>query len=418
MIASCSGGNENASTEADPVQSETAAEQTKIETDASTEKKPAVLTEGEKKSAHDVDISDPSLTFVKEFPAPEYKTGDDLRKIVVDNMMKQASVEWIAKEDFTITWRPGTQLDFGVNLKFKKGEKYTGIAYTANQCTLDLFEQFIDNGKFSSDTYYYNDCVGNNCSGSIFSAINEIIDFTGSVGFKVSKEREGTVSFATELKTPEKSTWYSRDLFTTNGKEKIYEGYSKLGPGDILLKSISGSGHVRLVDHVNVKKAISGAINYAQSEVVCIEQTNAWDKERPGINSTWYVGHVYSFQTLYSTEFMPLTLDIYHEEAPVLKTAYITFDGKNTPQGITEYLEGVVASNFPLNYITLTVKNSKGETVRNINMFLEFKSYRVGIKTKQYELINGLEPGNYTFILRAGIGRGGCEIENFDFTVK
>lgn len=381
--------------------------------------KPATGTsEQTKVPEHEIDIKDPKLTFVKEFPAPEAKTGDDLRQIVLNKMIEESEVEWVAAENFHTGWKPGEEGDFGVDLDYKKGTKYKGVTYTDNASTLDLFQQYLTDGKFKSDSYYYRECVGNNCSTAIVVAYNEIIDFRGTGGFKPNTSRYGILDYPIELKIPDAATYYSEDIHRLNGQEKIYEAYAALGAGDMLYKNINGSGHVRLVDHVELSTNFSGEVNYSRSQVVCIEQTNAWEKERPGVNSTWYVGHKYGFSTLFQTNFTPVTLCIFHEENPVLKTAYITFNGTNTPETAIDGLQGTIESNFVLNYVRLTLTDKNGNIVSYVNKFLKNNYYSYNIRKDHYELFNGVPAGTYTFTLRAGIGRGGCDIEKFDVTIK
>lgn len=364
---------------------------------------------------HEIDINDPKLTFVKEFPAPEFKTSDDLRQIVLDYMKKESEFEWTAAEDFTVTWKE--KGDFGVNLDFKKGTKYTGIIYARTSGTYEQFEEYVNNGVFKSDTYYYEEVPGNNCSTSMVAAFNQLIDFYGSGGFKPNPKRYGILDFPIELQVPETS-WYSADLHNLNGQDKIFEAYAALGPGDMLYKHIDGSGHTRMVDHVELSTNFSGEVNYARSQIVCIEQTNQFDKERPGINSTWYVGHKYGFSTLFQTGFMPVTLCIYHEENPVLKSAYITFNGNNTPESVLEALDGSVESNFVLNYVRLSLTDKSGNVVSFVQKNLLNQSYSYNIRKDHYPLFNGVPAGTYTFTLRAGIGRGACDIQQFEVTIK
>lgn len=367
---------------------------------------------------HEIDINDPKLTFVQEFPAPEAKTGDDLRQIVLNKMKEESEIEWVAAEDFHTGWKPGEEGDFGVDLDYKKGTTYKGITYTDKASTLDQFQQYLKDGKFKSDSYYYRECVGNNCSTAIVVAYNEIIDFPGSGGFRPNTSRYGVLDYPIELQLPDTTPYYSEDIHKLNGQEKIFEAYAALGAGDMLYKNIDGSGHVRLVDHVELSTNFSGEVNYARSQVVCMEQTNAWDKERPGVNSTWYVGHKYGFSTLFQTNFTPVTLCIFHEENPVLKTAYITFNGTNTPESVLEGFQGTVESNFVLNYVRMSLTDKDGNIVSCVNKFLRNNSYSYNIRKDQYEVFNGVPAGTYTFTLRAGIGRGGCDIEKFEVTVK
>lgn len=360
------------------------------------------------------------FTFIKSFPAPEGNPRD----VVMDYMMKMASVEWTPREDFRIT--PRSKWDFGVNLSYKAGTVYTGMPYSNAYSSYEMFEQYLIDGRFEDSAYYFEDVVGNHCSGSMLNAFQQLIDLPRGT-FKPASTREGLLEFPKDengneiLIKPDyktyKDSWITADLFKVNTKDSVFKAYSMLGKGDILLKAIDGSGHTRLVDHVDLSKTLSGDINYTRSTVTTVEHTNQWEKERKGVNSTWWVNHKYTFTNLYEKLFMPVTLCIYHNgEKP--EDAWIGFDGENTPESIHEALNGNVRSNFPITYVRATVKDKDGKIVSEAKSYKLEKTYSVNVRKYQYELINGLSAGTYTYTLHAGIARGGCDVESFDFTVK
>lgn len=360
------------------------------------------------------------FTFYMVFPAPDGEPRD----VVMDYMMKMANVEWTPREDFKITRR--TNGDFGVDLSYKAGTVYTGMPYSNAYSSYEMFEQYLIDGRFGDSAYYFEDVVGNHCSGSMLVAFQQLIDLPRGT-FKPASTREGLLEFPKDengneiLTKPDyetyKDSWITSDLFKVNTKDSVFKAYSMLGKGDILLKAIDGSGHTRLVDHTDLSKTLSGEINYTRSTVTTVEHTNAWEKERSGVNSTWWVNHKYTFTNLYEKLFMPVTLCIYHNgEKP--EDAWIGFDGENTPESIHEALNGNVRSNFPLTYVRATVKDKDGKIVSEARSYKFEKTYSVNIRKYQYDLINGLPAGTYTYTLHAGIARGGCDAESFEFTVK
>ena len=424
VLIAC-GGNSSESTDngsedqatAEPSQTNAETKKSAVSTMAPATETEASLT---KKPDREINLDDPTITFVKEFPAPEAKTGDDLRKIVLDYMLEESAIKWKAGENFTIEFNPKVEHDFGCHLEFKKGVTYEGVPYTGMASSLEHFEQFVKDGVFKNDIYYYDDCVGNNCSTAIVVAYNRIMDFPGSGGFKPTVARYGVLMYPIELKVPEGS-YFSRDLINLNGKDKIFEAYAALDAGDMLYKNIETSGHVRMVDHVEVKTSLSGKPNYAQSQVVCVEQTNAFDQQRKlsnNINSTFFVDRKYAFSTLADTEFEPVSLNIFREEAPVLKSAYITYTGKNTPEdAVQKQLIGKVESNFSLNYVRFSLTDGSGNIVKVIDKFLMNRAYTYDIRKDSYYLFDGVAPGTYTYTLRAGIARGGVDLESFQVTL-
>lgn len=361
-------------------------------------------------------------TFIQKFPAPEGNPRD----VVMDYMMKMANVEWTPAENFTIKWKGNAA--FGVDLSYKAGTVYKGMPYSETNCTYDLFEQYLSDGnKFKDKTYYYEEVVGNHCSGSMVMAYQQIVDLPMTGTLKPTSVRLGILQFPedengeTLLVRPswEKvgDNWMTEDLFKINSKENVYKAYSMLDKSDILYKSVRPAGHTRMVDYVKTEKTLAGDLNYSRSYIACIEQTNAWDRERPGVNSTWYIDHKYTFANLYDNGFMPVTLCAFHNGEP-LEDAWILFDGENTPESVLEYFFGTVSSNFPLNYVRFTLEDASGKTVRETKAFHFDKRYSLSIKKYQYDVFGGVPAGTYKFVIRAGIGRGGCDVLTMDVTVK
>jgi len=346
------------------------------------------------------------------FEAPE----GDYRKAVVDYMMKMATIEWKAAEDFTIQWRNPSDKDYTVNIPFKKGQTYYGVPYGQTKAGFDEFLEYVKDDIFESPSYYYDDIIGNHCSSSMFLAFQQVIPVEYGT-FRPTEARKGIFKLAGELEKPEGATWYSKDVHKLNGTKKTFEAYASMGPGDILFKCIAGSGHTRLVNRVETVYKTNGEIDHNKSYVYTIEQTNALDTQLKK-NTTWWVDHKYSFADLYVKEFMPITADVFHNGAESLD-AFISMSGKNTPEKINDALTGTINSNFPINYVRITIKDPQGNiksafTVHNISNLYTYKL------ANMYTVlgINKLPAGNYTYTLRAGIARGACTLESFEFTVE
>ncbi len=355
---------------------------------------------------------DNSFTFYHTFKAPE----GDYRQIVTDYMLKMANTSWVAGEDFSITWKK--QGDFKVNLNFKKGETYYGIPYSQARASLEQFYMFAKEGEeFTSPNYYYEEMVGNHCSSSIGLAYQQLIDFPFEGRLMPGTARAGILSFVNNLKKPETDAYFTQDIFDLNGQEKVFEAYASVQSGDIINKIKPGTGHARMARSVKVVRGSDGKINPEESIVYCIEQTNEFDKTRTDRITTWWIDRAYTFQKLWNTKFMPVTLDILHTNTP-LKDAYIAFDGSNNAETIRHTVSGTVSSNFPLAYVRAQITDSHGNTVSEIYKYKFAKQYAIHLSDYYSELnIQNLLTGKYTYTLRAGIGRGGCEIEKFDFTI-
>lgn len=353
-------------------------------------------------------------SFFQKFEAPTGKP----REIVMDYMMKMAEITWTPKEDFTICWEGTPSFDAGMSLNFYKNKTYRGTTYGNTHCSLELFEHFLNESNvLDMDSYYYEHIIGNNCSTTMTLAYQQIIDLPISV-LKPISSRLGKLKLAGDLKIPEGlgDSWYSNDVFQTNGQEAVYEAYTTLDSGDILYKSIQGTGHTRMVRKVEVYKSAAGKIMPARSYVYCVESTNAWEDKT--YTSLWFIDRKYSFSELYDGAFMPVTLEIFHEDNPTYKDAYLAYNGKPTAENVKKgMLPGKVSSNFPLNYVMVTIEDGNGniayrDTKAGMTTNYSFDMRKIYLKTSD------LAPGSYKLTVRAGIARGGADIATVDFTVE
>ncbi|MBR5314582.1 MAG: hypothetical protein IKU45_04105 [Clostridia bacterium] len=339
------------------------------------------------------------------------------REIVMDYMMKMATIEWTPAEDFVIKWEGTPSFSPNMALDFTAGKTYTGTTYGCTHVSLELFEQYLnEQNEFKCDNYSYENIVGNNCSTTMTLSYQQIIDLPISV-LKPVTDRLGLLSLANGLKIPEGKgdKWYSADVFQENGQQSVYDAYATLESGDILYKSIPGTGHTRMVRSVEIYKNAAGKILPSKSYVYVIESTNEWFNDEK--NTLWYIDKKYSFSELYKGEFMPVTLDIFHEENPTYDDAYIALDTELTESLIKKsVLKGTVSSNFPLNYIQITIKDADGKIIdRELKAGLT-DSYKYDLRkfyidTKEYTA------GTYTLTVRAGIARGGVDLQNLTFTI-
>lgn len=399
-----------------------------------TENAPSDTKESTKDTSNDTTAYDNTTAGDKEEdPAPEKEEWPDEskfasfhkfeapvgkpREIVMDYMMKMATIEWTPAEDFVIKWEGTPDFSPNMALDFTAGKKYTGTTYGCTHVSLELFEHFLnENKEFKYDNYSYENIIGNNCSTTMTLSFQQIVDMPISV-LKPISTRKGLLSLAGDLKIPEAlgDSWYSADVFKTNGQEAVYEAYTTLESGDILYKSIKGTGHTRMVRSVETYKTAAGKIIPSKSFVNVVESTNEWYNDEK--NSLWYIDKKYSFADLYKNDFMPVTLDIYHEENPEYEDAYIALDTALTDTLVKKsVLKGTVSSNFPINYVLVTVKNEQGEVAaRKIEVGLT-SSYKVDLR-KIYINVNDLAAGNYTLTLRAGIARGGVDLQTLNFTI-
>lgn len=351
------------------------------------------------------------------FKAPE----GDPRDIVMDYMLKMAKVEWTPATTWTTGWKKEGY--FKVNLTYEAGKTYYGVPYADTRAPLGEFQLFLKDGKFTPNSTYYEELIGNHCSSSMIMAYQQIIDLSYPAGLRPTTVRKGLLSFPEGIETPpsesttSRNTWYSDSVLKFNTRDAIMDGYASLDKGDIVMKDTKSGGHTRMISKVEVSKTVTGKVNPGRSYVYCVEQTNAWFDNNK--NSTWWIDKKYSFTQLYDNYFMPVTLDIFHEENPVIDDAVICMKGKNTPTSIVKMLNGTIESNFPLSYIYVTVRDTDGNTVCSHLEYNLGEVYKFALRKISYSLgIDKLENGKYTFKVDAGIARGDVTFEDFEFEIK
>lgn len=343
----------------------------------------------------------------------------DYRQIVLDYMMKMSQVKWTPDVDMNVCMKKA--YDFNASLQYKQGETYYGMPYSDTKCCLDAFEQFVKDGVFSFESHYFDDIIGNHCSSSMAQAFQQLISNGGVGGTKPQKWYPGIFKFPNDIKIPYDEfgdRYDSYDIWDHNPKTKIFEAYGMMKPGDVIYFSKkTGSGHVRMVsqDSIVVYDEF-GMIDGEKSEVIVIEQTNAWDKT-VDIHTTWYVNRHYTFNNLYEKHFMPITLEIY-SNGEKAKDAYIMLDEENTPADIAKGLKGNIVSTFPINYAYATIKDKDGNIVRKSLKYNFTNKYDLDRADMNADLdLATLEKGEYTYNYRIAIARGGVDLEHFDFTI-
>lgn len=349
-------------------------------------------------------------TKVIEFKAP---IGNK-RDIVFDYYMKMANVEWTPKEDFLLTHSPDVPREYKLELEHKAGKKYYGIPYGNTKANLDEFMQFVDNSEFSCDSYYYTDIVGNHCSSSMFFAYQQIIP-VGYGTFRPTSQRKGIFSLAGDLKNPGEGVWHSSTVFELNGEEAVYEAFATLKKSDILFKCIPGSGHVRMVSKVETVRDINGKIDPESSYIYVVEHTNLWFTDEQV--SSWYIDKKRKFSTIFKTGFMPVTLDTFHDNNPITD-AYVFYNGKNTAKTVRKGINGKIKSNYPLNYLLLTIKNENNKIVKKVHVRNLGETFEIDLEKECAFLdLSDLPAGKYELKLRASISRGGYDFEKFTFII-
>ena len=353
----------------------------------------------------------------KVYKSIEFELPEDLRKAAVDYMYEQASVEWVCAESFGVKeeWE-----HWGIDLDFQAGVKYTGQPYANSQVNVALFKRVLEDGKYTSPSTSWDDVHGSQCVSSILNALQQVMIVDGwSYTLNPGSESFDGIKvgdYKVDVKPVNQET-PTREVCTTNGKDVMFDAYTKLQPGDTII-TVNNWVHARMVVDVTVTRNSAGILNTRRSIVKCVEQTNAFDTSRSDVKTTWRVDKTYTFEELFQDGYLPATYEVY--QTGISHIPYITLDAANNATAIAKgMVSGNVRSNYPVRYVVLEIFDEKGEIAKEYTVRGAMNDYAFGLRKYSYNLFgDGLEKGNYTFVMTAGIAAGEVEFERIPFTVE
>ncbi len=354
--------------------------------------------------------------YVKVFELPK----EDFRSAAVNHMRKQSSIEWICSGDFAVT---ETFNSWGIDLTFKKGEKYTGIPYADTKVSYDQFNSYLVNGTLTSDSTKWKDVYGVQCVSSIMNAVQQFAPNVAGWSTEIMPSYDQFQGVIVGDYTVPKGVKQTLEIINANGQEKMFAAYSQLKKGDIIITKddINDSSHLRmLVEDPTVVTNATGKINPTRSYVKTIEQTNQFDKKRTdGVKTTWYVDHTYQFGVLYTTNYVPVTLEIYSKDKSECEIPYILLDKELTPSQVAAGSSvSYVKSNFPIRHVTFNVYDKAGTLVKHTKVYDMANTYSINLRMHAYQIVDGLANGDYTLVMTAGIAIGDTELQRVDFTIN
>lgn len=342
----------------------------------------------------------------------------NFRDVAVDYMRKQANVEWVCENGFSVI----DKFDhWFIELEYKKGVTYHGITYTNAKSSLDEFMLFYSDGKVNMDTGDSNSVVGNGCFSSTQNATQQFDpDVAGVTDVLMPSYKAFEAKIVGDYKVPE-NVKRTEDIKLANSEETIYNAYAQLKKGDIIFQKddTKGMSHVRmLVEEPTIYKTGTGKIVPSRCSVKTIEQTNAFDKTRTdGVNTTWYVDHIYSFSKLYETNYLPVTYESYEKDRSEMEKPYLLLDDEISASILAKKtFSSTVKSNFPLRFVKVDIldKDNNVVSTKLKNNMADTRS--IPLRNHFSGVFDKVPSGEYTMVLTAGISRGSAELARVDFT--
>jgi hypothetical protein len=124
------------------------------------------------------------------------------------------------------------------------------------------------------------------------------------------------------------------------------------------------------------------------------------------------------FGELLKGGFLPVTLKVYHDEDFVIPDGYIAYKGTTTAETLMKNaIMGNVYSNFSFSYVRATVTDANGKIVAEDAEYKNINKKTINLRNLYIDF-KSLPAGEYTFNIRAGIAKGGCDVLTLPFTVK
>ena len=343
---------------------------------------------------------------------------ENFRQAAVNHMRAQASIEWVCSKDFSITEK---WAHWGINLEWKQGEKYMGIPYSDTKVSLDEFKTYMVDGTFTYGSSKWKEVPGNACMSSIFNSIQQFEPNVAGVSDQLMPSYDTFQAVILGEYNVPKGVKKTKDIIDANDLQVIYECFAIGQIGDIVITKDdeTSTSHIRmLVEPTTVVRNAAGKINPSRSYVKTIEQTNAFDTLRKdGVKTTWFVDHIYSFDDLIAKSYIPITLEIYNKEKSECEIPYLYLDDEITPSVLAKgAIVGTVKSNFPIRFVKAELLDSEGNLVKEVVVHDMHKTWSLPLRNHLSKLFTGIQNGNYTFVLNAGIAIGNAELARVDFT--
>lgn len=351
-----------------------------------------------------------------EFDLPE----GNFRDALVEHMRKQASIKWVCSSDFGVNEQFS---HWGIALQYKKGQTYYGIVYSDYKISCQQFTDLLVDGTYTNSSDDWKTVPGVGCYSSILNSIQQFEKTDGYTDIFMPGHKDFLLQTVGGYKIPE-VVRRTQDICEANGADGMYLAYTELKKGDIIFTKDyyekGNSVHCRVVvEEPTIVRNGSGNPIPSRCSVKTIEATNQFDKTRKdGVNTTWYVDHVYSFQDLYTKFYVPLTLESYTKPLSEMEVPYLLLDSEITPSVLGKgAYSSSVKSNFPLRFVEAKILDKNGNVVAEAIKGDMHTTYSIPLRNYFTSLFDDLEKGTeYTFVLKAGISRGSAELARVDFT--
>ncbi len=350
--------------------------------------------------------------FIEVYPMGEKKINVS-RQSVVDYIHQMATVEWTPKETVTYTQSEPWKID----LTYEAGVPHRGVVYSFNHGSLAGFAAKLNEGVYD-DTLEWSKAVGNDCTTAVMAAwqiVSPTTTYT-STAEMFSNSGKGVIpvgeynwnDFLTD----------STEVTKKTKKEEMFEIYATLQPGDILLSRWKDAGHCRLVDSetatVTRRKGAEQILGN-HSYVTISEHNSSWNTKPKDYKTTWKINEIYTFETLYSNSYIPVTCV---ELATGLADApRFTIEERATATELAEKgrLKGKLTCNYRLYSVDITTTDADGNVKFEATTYPTDREVTLSSFNSKASLFD-YPAGTYTITIEASIGPGTFTVDAQTFT--
>ena len=358
-------------------------------------------------------IKDPAFDGVD--PDEELVYPQNPQKYVVKYIREMAMTPWIPKQTFQLY---GKYQAWSYNLTYEEGVKYYGPPFLVDsRGAMQEFQNSIEDGVYVGGTSD-SSCIGSACYDAVYVTLIQVCP---SISFESTADmlpgnNTGLLPVGDWDTTVSKHD--TKEIMDAHTITEMAEAYALLKPGDVVLKHLvsQDAGHTRIVsDGPVVYYNSDGTINFNKSYILTIEQTNAWDKN-VSHHTTWWVDHMYTFDQLYKTFFVPLTPEDYTKD---VTNAFISSEDIITADSIVKArrLNGTLKSNHYITEVKVTISNDEGKELYTCSAFPNEKEFDLKNMPYTARLIE-YKSGNYHFNLEASLSFGTKTIADYDFVLE
>lgn len=346
-------------------------------------------------------------------------TVQQLRKICLDFMRLQISFGWTPTVDFSYTNKKKS-------ITIPADKVIGGMPYISqSQGSIYNFLTFYNEEDGTFDAAFamslrqpYMKVIANQCSGSAYWAWARVSNRVRYMKTASMLGINGCIPVGDYYIDPDIRDFgtdkvATKDICAANGRQVMFASYAKLQMADGAVHYNSG-GHVMMValDPTVVYKD-DKTIDGEKSYVTFLEQTSAFTEDTQSngkpISIQGGINKVLTFEKLFTSGYLPFTIPEFLGTDPVEKAEVSTNLPKN---GV--YMETLstltVRSNYPISYVTVTVKDRNGEAIYGCHIYtMTLNVYDFAPIKAEYinlEELSAFANGLHTVEISATVGTG------------